>query len=38
MGLIELMVLSPLVGEECQASCWLFAALCLLFAVAMLWL
>lgn len=26
MGLIELMVLSPLVGEECQASLWLCAS------------
>lgn len=26
IGLIELMVLSPLVEEECQASCWLCAS------------
>lgn len=26
IGLIELMVLSPLVGEECQASLWLCAS------------
>lgn len=26
IGLIELMLLSPLVGEECQASRWLFAS------------
>lgn len=32
------MVLSTLVGEECQASCWLFATDCFLFAVAILWL
>lgn len=36
IGLIELMALSPLVGEECQASCSLFAGWWLRDAVATL--
>lgn len=35
IGLMELMVLSPLFAEECQGSCWLFAS-CFFFCI--LWL
>lgn len=41
IGLIELMVLSPLVGEECQASRWLFASwllfACCSYTLALTW-
>lgn len=41
IGLIELMVLSPLVGEECQASLWLCASwllsACCSCAPALIW-
>lgn len=41
IGLIELMVLSPLVGEECQASLWLCASwllsACCSCTLALIW-